>query len=70
MSIRTARFSIEEATKVLMLKWSEASSVWDDQAANKFEATFIEQIGPAVRAGIAAMEQLEDEVARARRDAS
>ena len=70
MSIRTARFTVQDATKVLLSKWSEVRSSWDDAAARAFEEKYIEPIEPAVRAGLAAMEQLEEQVGRAKREAS
>lgn len=70
MSIRTARFTIQDATKVLLTQWAEVREQWDDSAARAFEARYIEPIEPAVRAGLSAMEQLEEQVGRARREAS
>lgn len=70
MSIRTARFALQDATKVLLAQWAQTRSEWDDAAAEAFSARYIEDIESTVRAGLAAMEQLEEEVSRARREAS
>jgi len=70
MSIRTARFTVQDATKALMVRWSETRSVWDDAAASAFEERYIEQIESVVRVGLSAMEQLEEEVSRAKRESS
>jgi hypothetical protein len=70
MSASTGRAMLADATKQVMLAWARAREQWDDEAARRFENTYLEPIAPKIRATQGAMEKLAEATAAARRACS
>ncbi len=70
MSASTGRAMLADASKQLMTAWARAREHWDDQAARRFEKTYLEPIAPKLHATQGAMEKLAEATAAARRACS
>lgn len=70
MSASTGRAMLADATKQLSLAWARAREQWDDEAARRFEKTYLEPIGPRLRSTQGAMEKLAEATNAARRACS
>lgn len=70
MSASTGRAMLADAIKQLGVAWSRAREHWDDEAARKFEKTYLEPVQPKLRSTQGAMEKLAEATAAARRACS
>lgn len=68
MSLTAGRNRIEYAMRDLMIKWAEATEKWDDVKAREIHDRHLILLEPKVRAALAAMEKMEDLLAKAKRD--
>lgn len=51
---------LKRATSDLQRQWTETRSQWNDQAAQEFEAKYLESMLPALRLVIAATSELDE----------
>lgn len=70
MSASTGRAMLADANKQLMTAWARAREHWNDEAARRFEANYLEPLAPKVRMTQGGMEKLAEATAAARRACS
>ena len=68
--LNTGNARLEEAVESLQLAWAEATEHWDDQAAAKFQQSFLEPLEPRVRRAQDAVRRLMQVLERAHRECS
>lgn len=68
MSITAARMRIKGELKDLKINWDRAGESWRDPVSAAFEAQQLKPLENRVRAAMTAMEKIEAEIAKARRE--
>ena len=68
MSITAARMRIKGELKDLKINWDRAGESWRDPVSAAFEAQQLKPLENRVRAAMSAMEKIESEIAKARRE--
>jgi hypothetical protein len=68
MGVYEGRGQLSKALKNLMFRWVDARSQWDDAAAERFEATFIEPLEMDLKNAIGAMDHIASVLAQVRKD--
>ena len=68
MSLATGRMKLVSALKDLRGRWDRVRVRWNDPVAMAFEKQFLANLDGKVRSGAAAMEQMQELVAQARRE--
>ena len=68
MSITSARMRIKGELKDLMINWKRAGDSWRDSVSAAFEENQLAPLEKRVRSTVSAMEKIEAELARARRE--
>lgn len=68
MSITAARMRIKGELKDLKINWDRAGESWRDPVSAAFEAQQLKPLENRVRAAMSAMEKIEAEIAKARRE--
>jgi hypothetical protein len=66
----TAKAQISKATKILILKWNDASEHWDDPVSRAMEKKHIDPLRASVRSAIAAMDNMGELLTRAEQECS
>ena len=66
----TAKAQISKATKILVLKWNDASEHWDDPVSRAMEKKHIDPLRTSVRSAIAAMDSMGELLTRAEQECS
>lgn len=70
MSLNSARGRLLGSLKELHGRWERVSQVWDDPVRADFEKHYIHPLDAKSRTAVAAMEQMEELLAKAKRDCS
>ena len=68
MSVTSARRRIQSEYKDLMVAWIRAGESWRDPGSRAFEERRLRPLDRRLKAAATAMEHLEGELAKARRD--
>ena len=68
MSLPAGMASLTDARRTLNARWEELRRTWDDEAAERFEQTFITPMDEDLRRAIHAMAQVQDAARRAQRE--
>ncbi|MDG2022018.1 MAG: hypothetical protein P8J59_08725 [Phycisphaerales bacterium] len=68
MSVTSARMRMQSEYKELAIAWRRVSETWRDPVSKAFHEKRIQPIERRIRSAASAMEQLEGELAQARRD--
>lgn len=68
MSITAARMRIKGELKDLKVNWARAGESWRDPVSAAFEEQQLKPLENRVRAAMTAMEKIEAEIAKARRE--
>jgi len=59
---------LSKALRDLLTRWELTQTAWRDQARSDFEAEYIEELKPAVKAALDAMGSISEFLERARRE--
>ena len=68
MSVTSARMRMQGEYKELAIAWRRVSETWRDPVSRAFHERRIQPLERRIRSAATAMEQLEGELAQARRD--
>ena len=68
MSVAVGQARLKDAHRQLMAKWQRVREVWDDAAARRFEAEFLEALPTKVAAVMGAMSRAGEVVNQTRRE--
>ena len=68
MSLPAGMATLTDARRALNARWEELRRTWDDDAAARFEETFIIPMDEDLRRAIHAMAQVQDAARRAQRE--
>ncbi len=68
MSVTSARMRMQSEFKDLAVAWRRVSETWHDPVSRAFHERRIQPLERRIRSAASAMEQLEGELAQARRD--
>ena len=61
---------LTKALRDLLDHWEETAPYWRDEARERFERDFINEIAPAVRAAFGAVQEIENQIRRIRKECS
>jgi hypothetical protein len=59
---------LSKAMRDLVTRWEQTQMAWRDQARSDFEAEYIEELKPTVKAALDAMGSISEFLDRARRE--
>jgi hypothetical protein len=59
---------LSKAMRDLLTRWERTETAWRDQARSDFEAEYIEELKPTVKAALDAMGSISDLLDQARRE--
>jgi hypothetical protein len=68
MSLSVAKANLMDAVKQLRLRWDKVRSVWDDDAARRFEKEFIAPLDAKVLAAAKGLDHVSELTTAVRRD--
>ena len=68
MSLSVGRAKLLSALKDLRTRWDRVHMKWDDPVSRQFEKEFLEPLEGKVRAGVSAMENINEIIHQARND--
>ena len=68
MGLGTSRTNLVTSLKGLKSRWERVRAHWDDQVARDFEQEFVASLENKVRAGVNAIEKMDELLAKVRRD--
>jgi hypothetical protein len=68
MSLDVGRHRLVSAHTCLLERWEEISRVWQDRVRADFAKEYLEPLGPALQATLAAIDQLARVLGRLRQD--
>ena len=68
MSLSVGQVRLQDAYKVLKTKWRATKTEWDDPMSRDFEEQHLAMLDQQVRAAIAGMEDVAEQLWRARRE--
>jgi hypothetical protein len=68
MGVDYSRTRLQQTLKELMLRWEKAREDWDDQVSRDFQETYLDQLGPKVKATMDAMDDMAEILRKLKRD--
>jgi hypothetical protein len=68
MSLTSAAAQLKTAYRDLLVHWDKVAEHWDDPASRAFEKKFLRPLEPSLRGALSAMEEMAEQLAKARRD--
>jgi hypothetical protein len=70
MGVYEGRGQLGKAIKLLLRRWEETKSEWDDTVSKNFEKTYLLPIEMDLRNAVGAMDHMAQVLAQVRRDCS
>jgi hypothetical protein len=68
MGVYEGRGQLGKAIKLLLRRWEEAKSEWDDSVSKNFEKTYLLPMEMDLRNAVGAMDHMAQVLAQVRRD--
>jgi hypothetical protein len=68
MSVQDGRGQLSKAIKMLMARWGETTSQWNDSMSHNFEKNRLEPMEADMRSAAAAMDHMAQILGQIRRD--
>jgi hypothetical protein len=68
MGVYEGRGQLSKQMKLLLMRWSETRSEWDDANAEQFERTFLQPMEMDLRSATSAMDQMAVLIGQIKRD--
>jgi hypothetical protein len=68
MGVYEGRGQLSKQMKLLLMRWNETRSEWDDANAEQFETTFLQPLEMNLRSATSAMDQMAVLIGQIKRD--